>query len=96
MNNQRDFHLISSNNSAARPSYDFNKMKIDGTIYKNDVILTSHLHDYKKIHVKKQDVMRALERRDVAKLRDYSNIFFTLSGIYSRLCRYVAYIYRYD
>ena len=96
MNNQRDFHLISSNDTVARPSYDFNKMKIDGTIYKNDVILTSHLHDYKKIHVKKEDVMRALERRDVAKLRDYSNIFFTLSGIYSRLCRYVAYIYRYD
>ena len=38
MNNQRDFHLISSNDTAARPSYDFNKMKIDGTVYKNDVI----------------------------------------------------------
>ena len=29
-------------------------------------------------------------------MREISNFFFKTSGIYSRLCRYMAYLYRYD
>lgn len=30
------------------------------------------------------------------KMRDISNFFYRTSGIYSRLCRYMAYLYKYD
>ena len=29
-------------------------------------------------------------------MRDISNFFYRTSGIYSRLCRYMAYLYKYD
>jgi len=29
-------------------------------------------------------------------MRDISNYFYRTSGIYQRLCRYMAYMYRYD
>ena len=29
-------------------------------------------------------------------MRDISNYFYKISGIYQRLCRYMAYMYRYD
>jgi len=29
-------------------------------------------------------------------MREISNFFYKTSGIYSRLCRYMAYLYRYD
>lgn len=41
-------------------------------------------------------VMRALDTRDLPALRKISNYFFNTNGIYSRLCRYMAYLYRYD
>jgi len=33
---------------------------------------------------------------DINKMRDISNFFYRTSGIYSRLCRYMAYLYKYD
>jgi len=29
-------------------------------------------------------------------MRDISNFFYKTSGIYGRLCRYMAYLYKYD
>ena len=95
MDTNRDFRLVSSD-GAARPSYDFNKMKIDGTTYRNEVILNTGLHDRKRMRAKREDIVKALENQEVTRLREYSNFYFTVSGIYSRLCRYVSYLYRYD
>lgn len=44
----------------------------------------------------KEDVLRALLDRDIAQLRDISNYFYTISGIYQRACDYFANLYRYD
>ena len=33
---------------------------------------------------------------DIDKMRQISNFFYKTSGIYSRLCRYMAYLYKYD
>lgn len=81
-----------------RPSYDFNKMRIGGAIYKNEV-----LTDMKKINEKRsrkiemrQRWERAIQTNNLEEMRAISNYFFTASGIYSRLCRYMAYLYRYD
>ena len=41
-------------------------------------------------------VLTALDRRDVKTLRDISNSFYNLSGIYAKACNYIATLYRYD
>ena len=40
--------------------------------------------------------MRALFDNDIPKLREISNYFYKTSGIYARLCNYIATMYRYD
>ena len=75
---------------------DFAKIKL-GIKTLDDAILT--LGDYKRINPRlgdKNEVLKAINSYDVEKMRDISNFFFRTSGIYSRLCRYMAYLYRYD
>ena len=44
----------------------------------------------------KRIVVKALEERDIEKIRHISRHFFGVSGIYSRACRYMAYLPTYD
>ena len=97
MSDTKDFRVVTSNNGSARSPIDFNKMRIDNRLFKDDVSLNTSTFN-KKYHkrIRKHDVYRALERQDLKELRAISNYFFLKSGIYSRLCRYMAYLYRYD
>lgn len=96
LSDTKDFRLIASNETA-RPSIDFNKMRIDQKLFKDDVTLNTSVFDKRnRRRIKKHDVYAALERQDLKELRAISNYYFFRSGIYSRLCRYMAYLYRYD
>jgi len=95
-----NIQLLSSSpvTKSDRPSYDFNKLRISGTTYHNDVTI-----DVKKINERRakksmlrERLERALEQGNINEMREISNYFFTKSGIYSRLCRYMAFLYRYD
>ena len=44
----------------------------------------------------KKTILRAIQDRDYTTMREASDFFFETSGIYNRLCRYMAYLYRYD
>ncbi len=96
LSDTKDFRLVASNETA-RPSIDFNKMRIDQKLFKDDVTLNTSIFDRRnRRRIRKHEVYRALERHDLKELRAISNYFFLRSGIYSRLCRYMAYLYRYD
>ena len=75
---------------------DFSKMRI-GLKSIDDAIL--NINSYKKINSNygnKDFILKALYNHDYESLREISNLFFETSGIYSRLCKYIAYLYRYD
>ena len=75
---------------------DFSKIKV-GIKTLDDAVL--NLGDYKKINPRlsdKQEVLRAIHNCDYETMRDISSFFYKTSGIYNRLCRYMAYLYRYD
>lgn len=94
----KDFRLVASDSSVRSP-HDFNKMRIDGKIFRDDVTMrTSEFTGVgtKRFRITKGEIVRALENNDAKQLRTISNYFFVKSGIYSRLCRYMAYLYRYD
>ena len=77
-------------------SVDFSKIKV-GLKTLDDAIVD--LGDYKKIDSRygdKATVLRAINNCDFDTMRDISNFFFKTNGIYNRLCRYMAYLYRYD
>ena len=77
-------------------SVDFSKIKV-GIKNLDDAIV--NLGDYKKVNSRladKQTILQAINNYDLDTMRDASNFFYRVSGIYSRLCRYMAYLYRYD
>ena len=75
---------------------DFSKIKV-GLKTLDDAVL--QLGNYKKVNPRLGDrtqVMRAIVNDDLATMREISLFFYRTSGIYNRLCRYMAYLYRYD
>lgn len=44
----------------------------------------------------KVNILKAIHEGDICKMREISSHFYKISGIYSRLCRYMAYLYKYD
>ena len=84
------------NETANYVPIDFAKIKV-GVKSLSDAILK--LGDLQKINpmlANKEQVLRAIHNGDLEKMRDISNYFYKISGIYQRLCRYMAYMYRYD
>lgn len=63
----------------------------------DDAIL--HLGSFRKVNSNYGDknfILNAINRHDYATLRQISNYFYEASGIYARLCKYMAFLYRYD
>ena len=75
---------------------DFSKIRV-GIKSISDAVFK--LGDLKKINpnfANKQTVLNAIFNNDLDSMRSISNYFYKTSGIYQRLCRYMAYMYRYD
>ena len=79
-----------------REVHDFSKIKVG---IKQLADATIDVGSYKKINQKcgdKERVLKAINQCNLADLREISLFFYKTSGIYNRLCRYMAYLYRYD
>ena len=75
---------------------DYSKIRV-GIKTLDDAVI--QLGSYKKINSKygsKEFVLKAINDNNVENMTAISNFFFKTSGIYSRLCRYMAYLYNYD
>lgn len=89
----------STNDSEAKNNFvpvDFSKIKV-GARTLEDAILD--LGSYQKVDkrlTRKEAILKSLYNNDYAEMREISNFYFETSGIYSRLCKYMAYMYRYD
>ena len=47
-------------------------------------------------YAQKATVLRALADNNLSELRNISNFYYNLNGIYQRVCNYFAFLYRYD
>jgi hypothetical protein len=76
---------------------DFSKIRV-GLQTLQDAVLDD-INPLKKLNSRwgdKHEVRRAIVNNDLEAMREISNFFYRVSGIYNRLCRYLAYMYRYD
>ena len=78
------------------PETDFSKIRVGAKMLDDAVFTGGDLYKLDNRFAKKETVLKALQSGDFASLREISNFFYKTSGIYSRLCRYMAYLYRYD
>ena len=75
---------------------EFNRIRV-GAKNLDDAIFK--LGDYNKANPRLADkatVLRAIDEYDLKTMREISNFFYKTSGIYARILRYMAFMYRYD
>jgi hypothetical protein len=76
---------------------EYNKIRVGSRTLSDDVTIDRDmLKFYGSNKITKEKVQKALEQGDLPYLRRVSDTYYRRSGIYSRLCRYMAYLFRYD
>ena len=102
---KKGFNILNSRDTNYDPSVgfqyqgvptDFNKIRV-GAKTLDDAIIK--LGTYNKISPRLADkatVLRAIATYDLPLMREISDFFYKTSGIYARIIRYMAFMYRYD
>lgn len=77
---------------------EFKKIKVGVKQLEDAVLNVSSLDEVVKGHQygKKGYILKCLAEQNLTELRNISNFYYNLNGIYNRTCDYFAYLYRYD
>lgn len=75
---------------------EYKKIKVGAMELEDAVLDLGSLKQSKSPFCNKGMVLEALANKDNAALREISNCFYEISGIYERACKYLAFLYRYD
>lgn len=91
----KGFDMINSRQGYEGP-IDYGKIKV-GTKTLDDAVLNlgsmpKIRHDFGN----KAFILQAISERNLPLIREISNYFYNTNGIYSKVCDYFAYLYRYD
>ena len=89
----------STSNSETQNSFvpvDFSKIKVGAKTLEDAILDLGNYQKIDKRFTRKDLILKSLYDNDYAEMREISKFYFETSGIYSRLCKYMAYMYRYD
>ena len=90
-----EMNLARDTNDTYTPT-DFSKIKIGLKTLEDAIISYGTFQKTNPRLGDKSKVLSAINNGDVATMREISSFFYKTSGIYARLCRYMAYLYKYD
>lgn len=75
----------------------YNKIKVGDKVLEDAILDLNSLKKYgNKYYYDKRNVLRALGERDREELRKISRFYYDSNGLYKRICKNFAYMYRYD
>lgn len=75
---------------------EFAKMRVGAKTLDDAILNIGALKKTNRNLTDRAAILTAINNNDYAFMREVSNFFYEASGIYGRLCRYIAYLYRYD
>lgn len=75
---------------------DFKKIKIGAKTLDDAILKLGELRKLNPNLADKANVLRAINTYDLKSMREISDFFYRISGIYARIVRYMAFMYRYD
>lgn len=78
------------------PTTNFEKIKVGAKILDDATFTLGDLKAANPRLANKKTVLEAINNYDLETMREISEFFYKTSGIYSRLVRYMAFMYRYD
>jgi hypothetical protein len=90
------FHNQNIVQSTSNPIVDFKKIKIGAKNLDDAIFKLGDLNKANPRLANKATVLKAIEEYDLKTMREVSNFFYKTSGIYARIIRYMAFMYRYD
>lgn len=96
INRQREIAQRNSATPLQHQHTDFSKIKVGLNTLSDAVYTLGTLRKANQQYSDKDYVLDQLNKGNLEELRNISNFYFRVSGIYSRLCRYLAYLYNYD
>lgn len=75
---------------------DYGKIRVGLQTLDDAVIELGKFKKNNKVYSNKNEILKALADKDYAKLREISQYYYEVSGIYERICKHFAFLYRYD
>ena len=75
---------------------EYGDIKVGTKILEDAVLDLGWLKKYYRHFGDKRIVFKAMAERNLPLMREISNFFYRTNGIYTRICDYFAYLYRYD
>lgn len=75
---------------------DFAKMRVGAKTLDDAIIKLGTYREVNENYGNKGYILNAIKKHNYEQLRDISAYFYEASGIYQRMCKYLAYLYRYD
>lgn len=92
----KGFDITRSNMRGYEGPIDYGKIKV-GTKTLDDAVLNlGSLPKIRHDFANKNFILQAISERNLPLIREISNYFYNTNGIYSKVCDYVSYLYRYD
>ena len=87
---------INENSTGYRPDLNFEKIRIGTKVLEDAILELGFMRKINPRLANKKNVLEAIANCDLKTMREISEFFFKTCGIYSRMLRYMAYMYRYD
>ena len=78
------------------PVVDYNKIRIGAKVLDDAILRLGYLKKVNPRLADKQTILQAIDNYDLKTMREVSDFFYNVSGIYQRMIRYMAFMYRYD
>lgn len=91
--------IDSASNSETQNTFvpvDFSKIKVGAKTLEDAILDLGNYQQVDKRFARKDAILKTIYDNNFEEMREISNFYFETSGIYSRLCKYMAYMYRYD
>lgn len=91
----KGFDMINSRRGYEGP-IDYGKIKVGTKILDDAVLNLGSMPKIRHDFGNKAFILQAISERNLPLIREISNYFYNTNGIYSKVCDYFAYLYRYD
>jgi hypothetical protein len=88
--------VLTTDDNLGREPLDYSKVKIGAKRLEDAIIKLGTLKRTHPEYTNKDVVLNAIRDGDIDKMREISRFFYKVSGIYPRLCRHMAFLYKYD
>ena len=93
---EKGFNMSAATGLDAEGHLDYSKIKVGPKTLDDAILTLGTLPKSNKMYARKEQVVMALARNDIPKLREISQWYYNMSGVYSVACNYLANLYRYD